>query len=298
MVAGRTRTGGGHLLQQIVVGTDGSPDAAKAFAQALYLAQTVGCGLKCVFVVDLRKTQMPFIYAGGSYEGAFERLYVPPDPAMKKFYNKLADDLDGFADTCMENCRQAADKAGVDFESVVKSGYPGIELCDEVRSGGLLVVGKRGENAHYKRSIVGSITEDLLSKSPRPMLICPAVRKPVDKVLFPYDGSRSAEHALQFYVNGMKDLADDFVLLLIGEEKSDEHHVEEELCYLKKHNVPVRICTSEGIPAHEILKIAESENADTILMGARGRSKLKDYLLGSNASQTVHKSRIPVLVVF
>jgi len=191
-----------------------------------------------------------------------------------------------------------ASKAEVRFESVIKSGYPGIELCDESRSGGLLVVGQRGENAHYKRSIVGSITEDLIYKSPRPMLICPSHREELDRVLFAYDGSRTSEHALQFYVNGLKDMGNDFVVVLVGEESIDEHRVEEELSYLEHHGIPFRLAKRSGIAADEILKTASAESADLIVLGAQGTHRIRDFILGSNASHIIHKSHIPVLLVF
>lgn len=286
------------MIKQIVVGTDGSTEARKAFDEALLIAQRIECSLKCVFIIDLRKTQMPFIYAGGAYEGAYERIYIPPDPSVKAFYEKMADDLDAFAEKCIAELRQAAEEAGVAFESIVKSGYPGMELCDEARSGGILAIGQRGENAHYKRSIVGSIAEDLTRQSPRPLLICPSCSDRLETVLFPYDGSRTAEHALQFYVNGLKSLANDFVLLLVGDETSEEHAVEEELSYFNKHEIPVRIARRQGVPSSEILKVAEEENVDLVVLGAHGKNKLRDYLVGSTASHIIHKSTVPVLLVY
>lgn len=51
-----------------------------------------------------------------------------------------------------------------------------------------------------------------------------------------------------------------------------------------------------GDPAEEIVRIAEDENADLILMGRRGRS-LKKILLGSVAENVSRMSKVPVLVV-
>ena len=286
------------MVKQVVVGTDGSNESMAAFNQGLALAGQLDAGLKCVFIVDIRKTQMPFIYSGAAYEGAYERLYIPPDSSMRTFYEKLAKDLEAFAGKCVDDCRNEAGKAGVEFESIIKSGYPGMELCDEARSGGMLVVGQRGENAHYKRSIVGSITEDLIRISPRPLLVCPRSQGAIHTVLFPYDGSRTAEHALQYYVNGMKGFADRFVLLLVGEEGIEEHPVEEEQSYLKKHNVTFQVEQRKGTPDKEILEVARDVSADLILMGAHGKHKLKDFIVGSTTSHIVHKSEIPVLLVF
>ena len=285
------------MVQQIVVGTDGSPESMAGFNQAAAMARMIGANIKCVFVVDLRKTQMPFIYSGATYGGAYERFYVPPETTLRSFYDNLAKDLENFAAQCMENCRKHAEKEKIEFESVIKSGYPGVVLCDETRSGGLLVVGRRGENASYKRSIVGSITEDLMRVSPRPLLVCPVFRKEIKTILFPYDGRRTAEHALQFYVNGLVNIAKRFVLLLVGDESEEEHKVEEEISYLKAHNVPVEIERREGSTAKETLKLAEEISADMLILGAKGRPRMKDFIVGSTALQVLQKSEVPVLLV-
>ncbi len=287
------------MVKQIVVGTDGSPESMAGFNQAMVMAKMIGANIKCVFVVDLRKTQMPFIYSGAAYEGAYERLYVPPDSSLRSFYDKLAQDLETFGQQCMEDCRKRAEKEKIGFESVIKTGYPGVELCDQARSGGLLVVGRRGENAAYKRSVVGSITEDLVRTSPRPMLICPVYRKEVslDTVVFPYDGRRTTEHALQYYVNGLNNIAKRFIFLVVGEDLEEEHKVEEEISYLEAHNVPVEVERREGALPKETLKYAEEISADMILLGARGRPRLKDFIVGSKALQVLQKCTVPVLVV-
>ena len=286
------------MIQQVVVGTDGSQDAQYAVEQSIYIAKQTQSELKCVFIIDLRKTQLPYMYAGGSYVGAFERLYIPPDPSMRQFYEQLAKDLDSFAEKQINECRMLAETAGVVFESVVKSGYPGMELCDESRSGGILVVGQRGENAHYKRSIVGSIAEDLVYTSPRPLLICPVVRTPIKKIVFAYDGSRTCEHALQYYVNGLKPLDAKILITLVGSESADNHRIEEELSFLDNHGVTYNVANREGVASSEILKIAESEDADLIILGAQGRHRFKDHIIGSTASHVLHKSRIPSLLIF
>jgi nucleotide-binding universal stress UspA family protein len=286
------------MVQQIVVGTDGSAESMAGFHQAVTLAGRIGASVKCVFIIDLRKTQMPFIYSGAAYEGAYERLYVPPDASLRSFYDKLATDLEDFAAQCMENCRKHAESEEIEFESVIKSGYPGVELCDEARSGGLLVVGRRGENAEYKRSIVGSITEDLVRVSPRPLLVCPVYRKYVNTILFPYDGSRSAERTLQYYVNGLQNIARRFIFLVVGEEVDDERKIEEELSYLKAHNVPVEMERRKGSLSKETLKLADEVEADLLMLGARGRGNLRDFIVGSTALHILQKSEVPALLTF
>ena len=66
------------------------------------------------------------------------------------------------------------------FAPVVRDGLPSAILTEEARSGDLLVIGQKGENAHFERAIVGSTTEDVVRSSPRPVLVTPAAfRAPV-----------------------------------------------------------------------------------------------------------------------
>jgi nucleotide-binding universal stress UspA family protein len=52
-----------------------------------------------------------------------------------------------------------------------------------------------------------------------------------------------------------------------------------------------------GIPAREIVRLAEEQSVDLIVMGTRGRTGLKHVLLGSVAENVLKIASCPVLVV-
>lgn len=52
-----------------------------------------------------------------------------------------------------------------------------------------------------------------------------------------------------------------------------------------------------GIPYDEIIKRAESEGADLIVMGTHGRTGLDHVLFGSTAEKVVRKSAVPVMTI-
>ena len=55
---------------------------------------------------------------------------------------------------------------------------------------------------------------------------------------------------------------------------------------------------SRGPKPHEVLKrLAESGEADVIVMGALARGRLKDWILGSTAERVLHGGRVDVLAV-
>lgn len=52
-----------------------------------------------------------------------------------------------------------------------------------------------------------------------------------------------------------------------------------------------------GDPAAEIVRMADSEHVDLIVMGTRGMSAIGNLALGSIATKVVHLSKVPVTLV-
>lgn len=286
------------MIKEIDIGIDGSKESFEAYDYAMTIAKRIGSSVKAIFVVDQRKIQIPYIYAGGTYEISYERIYIPPDPGITTFYEKVAEDLRRFADNCLEKCRKKAETAGVPWSGAVREGFPAAELADECRSGDVLIVGQRGENSQFKREVIGSTTEDLVRSSPRPVIVCPASRNPIRRVLIPYDRSREAENAMQLYCNAMKNLAEDVILYITSEDGGITDCAEDEVQYLKQHGIPVRLECEDAPPVKSILQKAADEDVDLILVGAHGKHKIRDYLLGSTTVNLVRKSTIPVMIVY
>jgi nucleotide-binding universal stress UspA family protein len=57
------------------------------------------------------------------------------------------------------------------------------------------------------------------------------------------------------------------------------------------------VIVQRGNPVEEIIKSAEENNCDLIVMGTHGQSTLEDVMLGSTARRVIRRSKIPVLVV-
>jgi len=62
-------------------------------------------------------------------------------------------------------------------------------------------------------------------------------------------------------------------------------------------NVNVKSILLEGHPASELIRYAEEEKMDIIVMGTLGRTGIDRLLLGSVAINVVRHSKVPVMVV-
>lgn len=287
------------MTKKLLIPMDGSSHSFIACNYAFSLAKLLDAKVEILFVVDRRKTQIPFIYAGGAYDIAYERIYIPPDQELKKFYDRLNQDLHSFAENVVSKCRSIAHEQGVEMEAQIRDGFPSHEIEDLAHSADLLVMGRRGENADYKGETIGSTTEEVVRRSPRPVLVCgeSEYQKP-KKILVPYDASRSAENALQFYIGEFAEFAPKLLLLCAEGVESDFSAFEHELEYVKHHNVEVETVKDEQAPVHAISRIVSEYGVDLIIMGSHGRKKIVDYLLGSTTIHILRNSIVPFLVVY
>ena len=53
----------------------------------------------------------------------------------------------------------------------------------------------------------------------------------------------------------------------------------------------------QGVPAEEIVKTALTENVDLIVVGSRGLTEVRGFLLGSVSDKVSHHAKCPALIV-
>lgn len=138
----------------------------------------------------------------------------------------------------------------------------------------------------------------------------------MQKILIPTDFSNNAFKAIYYSMElAQRSGADIFLLHVIEpaldfakmqEVSSNEQMVDRissELIALHKTltsmfpGVKVTKHLSGGTPVESIVKYAEVENIDLIVMGTSGASGLKEFFIGSVASGVISKADIPVLTI-
>jgi len=66
---------------------------------------------------------------------------------------------------------------------------------------------------------------------------------------------------------------------------------------VKAQGLPVEVRLRQGVPAEELLRAAADEKADLIVLGSRGLSQVKAFLLGSVSDKVSHHAKCPILIV-
>lgn len=146
------------------------------------------------------------------------------------------------------------------------------------------------------------------------------------KILYPTDFSDGAKKALE-YVKKLKEAETEEVIILhviheygldsvmegcvwagldpeecredvLGDIiKKEEEGAKEILEDIEKNRLKGKIIVEIGKPAQKIAEVAEKENVSLIVMGAHGKEKLEEMLLGSVTEKVIRHAKVPVLVI-
>ncbi len=134
------------------------------------------------------------------------------------------------------------------------------------------------------------------------------------KILAPIDGSRKSLQALRYAVN-LAEKIDAQVVVLNVQIESDVTIVEpiswdapvlkkraEKVFSLAKQElegskVNVEYKMLQGDPSKEIIKYADGQKFDMVVIGAHGLTGIREFLLGSVANKVSRHSMVPVLIV-
>jgi nucleotide-binding universal stress UspA family protein len=103
-------------------------------------------------------------------------------------------------------------------------------------------------------------------------------------VIEEFGGDMQAWEQHDSYVNELRRLSKDLL-------KENESRAKE-LGVAKIHTIK-----EEGNPAEKILQIANDKEIDTIVVGSRGLSTAKEFLLGSVSHKIIHHAKCPVVIV-
>ena len=197
--------------------------------------------------------------------------------------------------------------ADVAIDVQVRSGEPGYELTQAARElqADLILAGMTGHTAVHD-FLLGSTVLDLARLTQTPLWLDPIAEahKPTElrSVLLATDGSTAAAQAEDVLIALVPKATSAIALQVISSRDEREQEIEardaqDHLGKLTQRADGLDVRVQTGDPATLIVETADATNADLIILGKRGRSTLRDLLLGSTVETVCRHSRRPILVV-
>jgi nucleotide-binding universal stress UspA family protein len=295
------------MIHNILVPLDGSPVAEQGLTSACRLAKETGATLSLVrgvpyFILDPkdREADRAAVREARAYLGTMQ------DNLVREGFTVHAEVVPGDPVTAI---LFAADMHEVDLISICTHGLSGL-----------------------RHALVGSVAEAVMRRSTTPILMTRAVEEPKSPATAPYqvilvalDGTPFSEAALAYlahehigdhaemfllqvvapvvpaYVPGL--MGDGAAQLYIDADNETRQRLVSADAYVQAQGVAARgegawrSRATIGSAGEEILAAAKSEHADMIVMVTHGRHGFERLLYGSVASELLHHTDVPVLIL-
>jgi nucleotide-binding universal stress UspA family protein len=209
--------------------------------------------------------------------------------------------------------RKAASDAIARFEEAARLAAVSAEsrLVEASVSGATKVLGTIART--FDLSVVGQaepksmrdnlMIEGALFDSGRPVLVVPYIQRAglkLDRVMVCWDGSRNAARAINDAMPFLsRAKAVDVVTISAGKDKSGEIKGVDIAQHLARHGLNVelrRINAGDVDVANVILSDAADRDADFIVMGGYGHSRLREFVLGGATRGILSSMTVPTLM--
>lgn len=293
-------------ISQILCPVDLSNASATAFAYASMLSRWY----------DAPVTAIQMIWVGVPTLSPASAPFVLTPAQLQEFTR----DLETFV--------AAHTPAGTPRATVVLREGPMVQgILEEARTRGadLIVMGTHGRGG-FEHLVLGSVTEKVLRKATIPVLTVPprvtqvpAVARPFNAVLCAVDFSPASLRALRYAESLAAESGKRLILVhvldwitdrplppglgteVLAAQRRQESAALQDLRAAVSADVrewcACEELTAAGRPYEQILRVAEEQRADLIVIGVHGRHAIERALFGSTTTQIVRRAPCPVLTV-
>jgi nucleotide-binding universal stress UspA family protein len=287
-----------QIFRKILVPVDGSHSCLHAKMFASSIARRFNSKVTVVHVVS-HEFMHPELKA----------LYKLPPSILRRIDESYLE----AGKKIIRNAEELFREAKIDVEArLVTFEDPAEYVLEAVRDEGydLVVIGNRAEHQADRYSL-GSVSEKVARHAACPVLI--VKRKPnqkLGKILVAVDGSKYADKAIDYAIQLIKKYSAKLALLHVEEDRLIRIGGPQVVdcvgtigeCILKDASTKTKGVAFEkllevGSPAETIIKVAKKGSVDLIVVGSRGLSSARRFLLGSVSDDISLHARGSVLIV-
>ncbi len=306
-------------IPKILLPVDGSENSKRAVEFTGCLGSLMGKSLSGITLVNV---------ITGSYIGKhinyvdFRAEIIKESDTIKRIrYQHIEKDIKPFLDEGEKILRDEGIETKI--EKLILDGDPSHEIVRIADEGNYSTIMMSRHGHSEKKDFLLSITSKVVRAASRQTVYVIGFKVlkdkvcPVPKILVPVDGSpysmKGVEHAACL-AGTFKDSISGITLFRVinialpKEQAAKEEELKNEAKRLldKAKAVFLQAGVSEGLittkfqtgkPADEILKEAEEEDYNLIIMGRKGRSAIKDLILGGTSSTVIQRCQRPTIAI-
>ncbi len=275
------------MIKHILMPTDGSPAAEVGVQFAAAVATQYGATVRGLHVVDVRLLEGPFLRDISASLGTAP--YV-------NYQGNIAMILEERGKAALESVSRICANHGVECRTELVTGLVVRSIVEQGELADLIVLGRSGEHSKWLDGLVGSTTGGVVRRATRPVLVTGRETPGHGLFVAAYDGSGYARAALRVAAGVTRDWGATLTVLVVGEGERAEGWANEAVAYLEPYQLPLQSEVRKGDPSEAIVAFVEETQADMLIMGAYGHTKVRRLVVGSTTAYAMNNSPCPLLL--
>jgi nucleotide-binding universal stress UspA family protein len=264
---------------------DGSEYSTAAVELGIQWAQRSGAVLVGLGIIDAPTISKPEpVPLGGSAYKAHHDAILLRDASRK---------VGQFLELCAQRCAEA----NVACQTLQDIGLPAEQILLEAQRYDVILLGQHTFFHFETQQQPDDTLHIVLKQSPRPVVAVPATLPAGRVVVVAYDGSLHAARALHMLqVLGLQDSQAVHVVCVDPDQEHADRCVERAMAFLQSHDIVAQAYAraTETDPACVLLEHVHRVQASLLVMGAYGRSTLREFFSGSMTRTMLRESPVPL----
>ena len=276
------------MIKRILVGIDTSEHARTAQAYAFHLARRLGATLIGLHVIDIVSIEGSLLHDISGSLGL--------EPYLN-FSSKMRQVLSARGTAVLDEFAAAAQREKLPAETVMEIGVVANQICERAKLADLVMIGHRGLNERFSTGLLGSTTESVARKSPRPLIVSPVRMREIRRPLLAYDGSDRAARAMRAAAEFASTLEVPLAVITVARDlKLGERTLAQARSYLEPYALKAEFKLVPGHAHEGIIASLKSFDADLLFIGAYGHSRIIEMVIGSNTEYLLRNAPCPVFM--
>ncbi|MCO6407685.1 universal stress protein [Hoeflea alexandrii] len=274
---------------------DGSTYSKSVCDHAAWAAARMDAAVDLLHVLDRQsgagKSDLSGSIALGARTALLEELSTLDEQRAKLLSQKgraILDDARAIIEAAGQKVAGAHLRQGEIVETVIEQEGPA----------GMIMVGKRGEEADFASLRLGAHLERFIRASHKPVFVASRAFKPINTAIVAFDGGASSQRVVDHIAGNKLFSGLRIDLVTVGQRNRDTEKAQESAkAILTGGGLEVETTILAGQPDEVLGKRVEEHGAALVAMGAYGHSRIRAFVLGSTTTEMLRSCKAPVLLM-
>ncbi len=276
------------MIKSILLPIDGSPYTDSVLEYGMFMAHKFDAMLRVLTIVDIR------LFDWSLSSGADSFVPIMPSPEFQEESQKLQHEK---AEQVLKKAGDILNKSSVKFETFKQAGIPVDEICNMARQADMVIMGIRGEYERWSDKLLGITVEAVTRQINKSVMLVDKEFKPIEHIHVGYDGSDTANKALQLAAELSATLSLPLQVIAVFDSEDERNAVLDEAeRYLLPYNLEYTLRHESGDVADVLVTAQKNAPGPALtVIGRYGHSRLREAIIGSTTVEVMRKSS-PVLL--